>query len=188
MTMTETEWPRTIWSNARQVNALNGVPDMPDDQLAPAAFFHALRDAGRDREAALFLAQALPRYEAVAWAAQVIDGIPAAQPQSLEPTVAAIRAWLADASDANRRAVGDAAGPTDPPAAVTLCALAAFHAGGSIAPADQPIASPPRGLTGRFAGTAVIAASALTTDFAQQLRRALDAGEAIARAAMEDDR
>ena len=183
-----TVWPRTIWSDARQVNTLNGWPEMPDDELAPAAFFRALRSAGRDHEAVLFIAQALPRYEAVAWAAEVIDGIPEAQPPALQRTAAAVRSWLADATDTNRRAVGDAAGPTDPPAAATLCALAAFHAGGSIAPPDQPVAPPPRGLTGRFAGAAVIAASSLAADPAQQLQLALDRGDTIARTTMEDDR
>jgi hypothetical protein len=186
--MLQTGWPRTIWSEARQINRLNGWPEMVDDQLAPAAYFQALRAADRDQEAALFLAQALPRYEAVLWAARVIDGIPEACPLPLAPAMTAIRTWLGDANDANRRSAGDAAGPTDPPAAATLCALAVFHAGGSIAPPGRQTAEPPRGLTGRFAGTAVITATCLTTDPRQQLRHALEKGEEIARAKMEDER
>ena len=186
--MTEIEWPQTIWSEARQVTSLNGWPEMPDDHLPPSVFFQALRGAARDREAALFLAQALPRYEAVAWAARVIERSPAAQPPEMRPAMAAVHAWLADPSDANRRAAGEAAGPTNPPAAATLCALAAFHCGGSIAPPGQPAAPPPRGATGRFAGAAVIAAASLAAPAAEALRRALDEGEQFARNRMENER
>ena len=186
--MTTTEWPRTIWSEARQVNALIGWREMREDHLSPADFFRTLRDAGRDREATLFLAQALPRYEAVEWAARVIDRVPEARPSAPHDTMNAVIAWLADPSDANRRAAGKHAGPVDPPAATTLCALAAFHAGGSIAPSEQPMVPPPRGSTGRFAGAAVIAATSLAFDAARQLESALEEGELVARAKMENVR
>jgi hypothetical protein len=186
--MSQSEWPRTIWSEARQINSLNGLPDMPDDHLPPADFFRLLRRAGRDREAALFLAQALPRYEAVAWAAAVIGGIAEAQPPALRAALDAVRAWLDDPTEARRRVTGDVAGRTDPPAAATLCALAAFHAGGAIAPGDGPAPPAPRGLTGRFAGAALIAAAASAGDTARQLARALDAGDQIARKSLENGR
>lgn len=184
--MTNTEWPQTVWSEARQVNSLNGWQEMKDDDRPPSAFFRALREAGRDHEAALFLAQALPRYEAVAWAARVIARLPEAQSPKLRAAHAAVQTWLAEPSEANRRAAGDHAGPTDPPAPATLCALAAFHAGGSVAPKELPAAPSPRGSTGRFAGAAVIAATALAPDASQQLKRALDDGEQLARSPMEN--
>lgn len=186
--MSDTEWPRTVWSEARQVNALNGWDAMEDDHLPPAAFFRLLRAAGRDREAALFLAQALPRYEAVAWAMRALERLAPPRAPELGAALAAVRRWLADPSEPNRRAAGDNAGRTDPPAPATLCALAAFHAGGSVAPADLPAAPPPRGSTGRFAGAAVIAAAGLAADTAEQLKHALDEGEQVARTILENGR
>lgn len=182
--MTETEWPQTVWSTARQITSLNGWPDMTDDHLPPAAFFAALRGAGRRQEAALFLAQALPRYEAVAWAARVIAGFP----ELHTPAADAVERWLADPSEANRRAAGDGAGRVDPPDAATLCALAVFHAGGSVAPVALPPAPPPRGSTGRFAGAAVIVASSTAAHPPAQLDAALDAGEQVARMRLETGR
>jgi hypothetical protein len=178
--MSDMDWPLTVWSAAHQVNALNGGGETPEDQLAPARFFRMLRTQACEAEAALFLAQALPRYEAVLWADGVIGEIAPTLPPAHQPAIAAVRAWLADPSEANRRAAGEQAGPTDPPAAATLCALAAFHTGGSVAPPDQPAVPPPRGATGRFAGAAVIVAAALSDDPAAALRRALDDGERIA--------
>lgn len=186
--MSDTEWPQTVWSEARQVNSLIGWREMKDDHLPPSAFFRTLRSAGHDREAALFLAQALPRYEAVAWAARVIARLPEAQSPTLRAAHAAVEVWLADPSEPNRRAAGDDAGRTDPPAPATLCALAAYHAGGSVAPVNQSAAPPPRGATGRFAGAAVIAATGLAADPNQQLKRALDEGEQVARTPMENGR
>lgn len=186
--MIDTEWPRTIWSEARQVNRLNGLREMAEDHLAPASFLRELRRAGRGQEAVLFLAQALPRYEAVGWAKSVLDRLSIAQPAEHAAALAAVGAWLDDPSEANRRAVGELAGRIDPPAPATLCALAAFHAGGSIAPDGRPAASPPRGSTGRFAGAAVIAALGNIHPAAQQLERALDDGELLARMTLETGR
>lgn len=183
----EVEWPTTIWSEARQVTGLNGWPTMAGDDAPPAVFFAALRAAGRDAEAAMFLAQALPRFGAVAWAMSVVEG---ADTPSPEPVAAlkAVRTWLSNPSEANRRRAGEDAGPTDPPSAATLCALAVFHVGGSIAPAEQPAVAPPRGATGRFAGAAVITATALAQDPDDVLRRALDEGDSIARTRTENKR
>jgi hypothetical protein len=174
-----TDWPRTIWSEAGQVNRLNGRSPMGDETAPPAAYFRWLCAQGHDREAALFLAQALSRHEAVAWAARLIDQTP---PPTAEARSAleAVQAWLADPGETHRRAAGERAMACTPPEAEALCALALFHTGGSIAPPDLPPTPPPRGATGRFAGAAVIAAAARARQPADLLRHALDEGNRLA--------
>ena len=65
-------WSRVKWSEARQVLDILRAKEAaasPEAAMAPAAYFDHLRAGDRDNEAAKFLGQALPRLEAVAWAA-----------------------------------------------------------------------------------------------------------------------
>lgn len=169
-------WPRTIWAQARQINALLQWPEAPGDDAAPDRFFAQLRRDGKAAEAALFLGQALPRFEAVLWAAEA--SAPFTTSIDAE-TMAAVRAWLASPVEAHRRAAGEAALRGAPAAAATLTASAIFHSGGSIAPPDKPPAAPPRDVAGRLAAIAVL--TAVATAGREALDRALDQGEALAR-------
>ncbi|WP_343616383.1 hypothetical protein [Novosphingobium sp.] len=178
-TDTATHWPRTIWSEAGQINRLNGRRQLGDESVSPTAYFQWLLAEEHDREAALFLAQALTRYEAVAWAAQMIALTPSPTPAARSAFETA-QAWLADPSEPRRRAAGEQAIAIIPPEAESLCALAAFHTGGSIAPPEQPPMPPSRGAAGRFAGAAVIAAAARAHHPADLLRQALDEGARLA--------
>ena len=172
-------WPRTIWAQARQINALLRWPAMPGDDAPPDRFFEQLRAEDRAAEAALFLGQALPRFEAVLWAAQV--AAPVAGPTEAA-AMAAVQAWLANPAEPERRAAGAAALHGPPAAAATLAASAVFHSGGSIAPPDRPPAAPPREVAGRLAAVAVLAAVATAgRDHRAALDHALDLGTALAR-------
>lgn len=185
--MIPAEWPRTIWTEARQITELLEWPPAPDDKLPPAHFWRRLRDDGRDREAALFLAQALPRYDAVAWAAEAAGRLADSFDEVDRATLAATHTWLAAPNEKNRRALVPARATDLGTGAAGLCALAAFHSGGSIAPPDQPAAAPPRGATGRFAGAAVIVAASRGGG-AAELERLLDAGDRTAQTKLEKER
>ncbi|MET3711973.1 ferric-dicitrate binding protein FerR (iron transport regulator) [Sphingomonas trueperi] len=172
-------WPRTIWAQARQINALLRWPALPGDDAPPDRFFERLRAEGKAAEAALFLGQALPRFEAVLWAAQV--AAPVAGPADAA-AMAAVQAWLANPAEPQRRAAGTAALQGPPATAATLAASAVFHSGGSIAPPDQPPTTPPREVAGTLAAVAVLAAVAMAgRDHRAALDHALDLGTALAR-------
>ena len=68
-------WSRVKWSEANQVLDLLAVPQerrAPAAVASPAEYFALLRGETRRQEAAEFLAQALPRLEAAAWAARTV--------------------------------------------------------------------------------------------------------------------
>jgi hypothetical protein len=172
-----TGWSRTIWTEARQINALLGWPPQPGDNARPDRFFDALRAEGRNRDATRFLGQALPRYEAVLWAARTVGRCsPHADPRVMD----AVAAWLAAPSDALRRAAYDAARGAPDPSAARLCALAVFTSGGSLAPEDKPPYPAPKATVGRFAAGAVLIAAANSLPREAALDRALDDGNRLA--------
>jgi hypothetical protein len=177
-----TGWPRTIWSEARQIGALLGWPPAPGDDAAPDRFFEGLRVEGRDRDAVRFLGQALPRYEAVLWAARTVEhGSPQADPRAM----AAVSAWLGDPSEAHRRAAYDAARAAPDPSAARLCGLAVFTSGGSLAPEGKAPYPAPKVAVGRFAAGAVLIAVADSPSRDATLQWALDYGSRLATGAPE---
>lgn len=170
-------WPLTIFSEARQITALLRWPAMPGDDQPPAHIFRALRAEKRAAQAAMFLGQALPRFEAVAWAAHAVTHCPS---RLDEQALAAVHAWLRDPSDTHRRAAERAARAIRGTSAALLCAQAVFVAGGSLAPADMPPVAAPKDATGRLAAAAVLTASANDGDPGAALDRALDFGNMLA--------
>ena len=179
------EWTRVKWSEARQILA---ILDWPEDEAGPHAsarpktYFDALREAGRLPEAASYLGQALPRLEAVAWAARSVQQLRENAP-SRGPEADALKAtllWLQDPTENRRRAAFEAAEQCKADSAERMAAMAAFFSGGSIAPLDCPPVPAPRDTAGRFAAGAVVVASAATGDLQASLQHCLDAGEALA--------
>lgn len=172
-----TGWTRTIWTEARQIGALLGWPPAPADGAAPDRFFAGLREQGRDRDAARFLGQALPRYEAVLWAARTVERwSPGADPRVME----AVSAWLRDPSEPHRRAAYDAARAAPDPSAARLCGLAVFTSGGSLAPEGKAPHPAPKAAVGRFAAGAVLIAAADSPSREAALEQALDYGSRLA--------
>jgi len=182
------EWTRVKWTEARQILAIldwpAGYPD-GDPSSRPKAFFDSLRSQRRLPEAASYLGQALPRFEAVAWAARSVQNVRETAPhQNVRGAEAdALKAallWLQDPSENRRRAAYDAAEKCRSDAPERMAALAAFFSGGSIAPPDCPPVQAQRDAAGRFAAGAVLAAAASTPELMGVLSSCLDTGDAIA--------
>lgn len=92
-------WKQVKWTEAGQVAAILGWPASKHDAEPPEAAFDRLRAEGRDDDAALFLGQALPRFEAVAWAAQSVRRLaPVDAPEGDAQALKAALLWLQDPS------------------------------------------------------------------------------------------
>lgn len=177
-------WARVRWSEASQVLDLVGGPveERPTAVGPPADYFAGLRTQGRRGEAVDFLAQALPRLEAVAWAARTVRDL-APPPSHSAQRTRALRAalfWVQDPTDARRRAAFEAAEACDPKGPEAMAAYAAFFSGGSIGPAETAPIPAPKQVSGHLAAGAVKAV-VLKDRTGAAFDRALDAGEALAR-------
>lgn len=178
-------WRRVKWTRAGQLaglagigNALAGLADAP-----PAIAFAALRQ--RDPEAAVrFMAQCLPRFDAMQWLYRGLARSPAATPQHAEIR-AGIADWLADPSDKRRRLVFDLAQALGIDNADSVAGLALFLSGGSMSPAEveQGVAPPPGTFGHAVAGAVLIAGQANgPQNYPEELEALLDIGLAIAEA------
>lgn len=184
--MTGMAWNRVRWTEARQITDMlewSPAPEgEPDASLPPKAFFEALMKAGRLVQATQFLGLALPRWEAVAWAARAVRDRRAEAPRKPAEIEALKRAllWVQDPTETRRRAVYEAAeaAPTSSPE--RLAALAAFFSGGTVTPPDcQPIQAP-HDAAGKLAAGAVIAAVFSGPEPFRALENYLNEGVAMA--------
>jgi hypothetical protein len=120
---------------ARQLAA----PEMP-----VRTYLETLVRAGRARDGVNSLAQVLPRGEAIAWGLESIRAVePAVKRPGAAEAVQAIEEWLKEPNDDRRRSVkaaGDQAGIGTPAGCL---AFAVFLSGGSMAPAEAPVAPEP---------------------------------------------
>jgi hypothetical protein len=178
-----TDWTRVKWTEAGQITELLGWGDAgASKSLSPQEFFGQLKQAGRLREAVSFIALALPRFEAVAWAARFVrDTEPPAAAKS--PEAEAIKAtllWIQDPVEARRRMAFASARAATLSSAEAMVAMAAYYSGGSIAPDGcEPLPASPTA-AGRFAAGAVQIAAARSTDRKRALSEALEAAERLA--------
>jgi hypothetical protein len=149
----------------------------------PTAAVARLAAAGFLIEAARVCAHALPRREAVWWAARCAEATaPAALPEADQAACTLAETWVRRVSDETRRAAmakAEAAGFLSPEAWV---AVAAFWSGDSMAPVNQPKLPPAPHLTGTAVTGAVILASVRGQPARQpaRLRRFLDSARDIA--------
>jgi hypothetical protein len=174
-------WTHVRWSEAGQVAAVLRWPASAADGALPEAAFDALRAEGRAVEAAFFLGQALPRYEAVAWAVQTVRELTDPDPASAAgEALKAALLWLQDPTEPRRRTAFEAAQRMDDGSPSRLCALAVFFSGGSLAPENLQPAPPPKDVAGRFAASAVLAAAAASGRRDAALAQALAAGDRLA--------
>lgn len=174
-------WKQVRWTEAGQVTAILGWPVSEHDQDPPEAVFDRLREEGRDDDAVLFLGQALPRYEVVAWAVRTVREL---SPPDLAPRDAAAldaaQQWLREPNDSRRRAAYDAAEAASSVSAQRMCALAVFFSGGSLAPPDLEPLPAPKDALGAFAAGAVLTAVTRSGRRQEGLRAALALGDALA--------
>lgn len=152
-------WPKVTWSDSAQILELMDVDPSSVDQVAadPDAHFEALVGAGQLREAAEFMAHALPRYEGIVWAVQTL--LAKAAIDRASPLVVAILRWIDNPDDERRRAVyvqGEAAHKNDP---AKMLAMAVFMSGGSISEPDLAPVLAPHGVSAKFAAAAVLGAA-----------------------------
>ena len=116
-----TDWTTIRMTQARQVAELMGTDEdaLPPPEQAVRAHYDALRaDGGSGRHAIAFIGHALPRMEAIAWAARLLDeesrriDLARRDRQALDHVLR----WLGDPDDGRRRSAresADAAG--EPP-------------------------------------------------------------------------
>lgn len=177
-------WDSVRLTEARQVLALMGVDrdEWPPATLTVMAHYDALR-AARHRSAALdYLAHALPRLEAIGWAARIVedaarhDPPPPRRRQALDM---ALR-WLEAPSEHHRRAAGDAAAAIPHPVPERLLASAVFFSGGSIAAPGQAAVPAPDHVAARYVAGAIGATCREGPDPAAAFYAALTLGEAVA--------
>ena len=183
------EWAQVRWTEARQLAAYQGVQpgEEPAEGVTPAEHWAALRAAGDRKGAVMFLALALPRFEAIAWAAHVVEAI-ANERRLAGPDRQALDyalRWLGEPNDERRRAafaVAEAAGERAPE---RFLGFAVFFSGGSISGVDLPPVLPAPEVAGKMAGGALTFAANRAADPAGTLDRALDLGEKVAELGMQ---
>lgn len=177
-------WNHVKWTEAGQIaERLGWEADLgADARASPQTYFEKLRAEGRLKDAVFFLAQALPRYDTVAWAARAVRDL-RAKTKAVGPDADALKAtllWVQDPSDARRRAAFEAAGKTKSVSAEKMVALAAYFSGGSLTSAETQPVQARVDAAGRFAAGAVFMAAVDSGDLTPALGKALDAGVAMA--------
>jgi hypothetical protein len=133
--------------------------ELLDDSTPPNVFCERLVETERFSDAIRFLAHALPKREAVWWAACCADDVLVDSNEADVAALAAARAWVVDASEENRVAAGTAADRTKLNTAAGMTAQSAFWSGGSLAPADMPVVPPDQSMTASGVAGAVLMAS-----------------------------
>jgi hypothetical protein len=152
--------------------------EAPPPEVQPIDFYSTLCRNGDLGEAVRFLAQALPRYEAILWgnkALKVISGV-----SGEAALLKIVQDWIDEPEDKRRRVVWSAAEAVDEDQPERLLGYAVFLSGGSIAPEDQAPVNPAPHLCGQLASAAIITAAHAGGVPDANLEAALSLGEAIA--------
>jgi hypothetical protein len=168
----------TVYKPAENAHALL----RPD--LTPRQFFDLLLVQQLEVEAGRFLAQALPKREAVWWACTCVRQTSgaAAAPKAAAALVAA-ETWVVDPTEANRLAAQKAAELANGLGSPAGCAaMAAFWSGGSLAPTGMQVIAPAESMTATAVTGALIRVALLNAPekFLANLRGCLTVGVAVA--------
>lgn len=177
-------WDQVKWTQARQVAELMDLDhsQFQDPEGDPESAYRQLREAGDTSVAIRYLGHALPRFEAVAWAAHLLDLWSRSAPPELAERQAldcAIR-WIEEPSEEYRRAAHEAAERAGDDSPQRLLAYAVFMSGGSISQPDLPAVQPPQQVCGALAAAAILAGAYRSAIPADALATACDAGEKVA--------
>jgi len=176
-------WSQVKWTQAGQIADLIGNPSGIDDRDAsPEAGYRQLRSRGDLNRAIRYIAHALPRFEAVAWAASLLDERSRSTPLDARERQAldhAIR-WVEEPTDEYRRATFEAGEGTSEDSPERLLASAVFMSGGSISEVDLPPVQPSQQICGQLAAAAVMIAAYRSSDPAAALAAACDLGDKVA--------
>lgn len=165
-----TDWTVVFWSSARQIAEEAKLPRelWPAGDVAPAAFFAQLRDAGEVTAAIAYVACALPKLETIEWGLASLPALAREDPDYAARMLLrdSARRWLQEPDDENRRSIERLIEGADQSWPEALIGLAIFFSGGSIAPEDNPpVPADPR-LPGQLIAGAVqtVVAEAAITD------------------------
>lgn len=167
----------------------NDAIELLAEDMAPERFLEALIEAELLPDAIKFLAQALPKREAVAWARDCSrEAIAAALSELDELCLDAVDRWLAEPSDENRRAAMDLADKAGYRSPASMTAAAAAWTEGGMGPAEYDDVLPPETLAGTMSSSAVLMAAleSAPDETPATQRRLLEKGFAIARNAGPD--
>jgi hypothetical protein len=127
-----------------------------EPQMTVREFYELLGKRQLFADAERLLAHALPKREAVWWAAQCIKATFGDQlPPADKAAFAVAEEWAAEPTESNRRRAEGAAERTKHETAAGWSAAAAFFSGGSIAPAGMPDVSPTETLTAQAVVVAI---------------------------------
>ncbi len=131
--------------------------------MTPREFLNALTGAGRIAGAVQFLAQLLPKREAVRWACIGVRGVldPAQAPAEARALQAA-QSWVDQPSQEGCFKAWEAAEAAGLDTPAGLAAAAAFFSGKTMSPPDLPPTQPPESLTGESVGNALLMAAMAT--------------------------
>lgn len=183
-TSRKVNWKRVKWTRAGQLSAIvEGLEGQVQlHELEPADAFTSMRSLN-PALATNFIAQCLPRMDAVEWLSTCLKRTPAASTAELVNAREAVVAWTRDPSEANRRAAFQAGELAGWASAEGAACLAIFLSGGSIAPPEQEV--PVHPVPGTFglavAGAVLLAAQASGAEhFAAQLANMLDLADDVA--------
>jgi len=175
------EWRSIHLTQARQVAALMGVTqELPPPEVSLRARYEELK-ASDPAQALTFIAHALPRFEAILWAAAIVAEAQGPAPSRAQQMVrSAIHHWAEMQDDAARRAAHDSAQSLSRDLPERSLASAIFYSGGSIAPLDAAPVLPVPGLANRLAAIAVIQAAYRSGDAPGLIAHALAQAEEVA--------
>jgi hypothetical protein len=143
---------------AREVPLSAAAVARLDWNASPPAYVRVLLAENLLADARHLLAQALPTREALAWGCCCIRQafcLSSAQ----EAAVAAVERYVAEPTDAHRRATEVRATEVGLDSAAGCLAVAAFCSDGSLLPSALPVMAPPAFVTGRLVSVAVYLAA-----------------------------
>lgn len=177
-------WDQVKWTEARQVADLMKLDAsfLEDPRADPETGYRKLRDLGETGSAVRYIGYALPRFEAVAWAAHMIDQWTRASAPGVSERQAldCVQRWLEEPNEEYRRAAHEAGESVTSNSAERLLTDAVFMSGGSISEPDLPPVQPPQHVCGALAASAVLACAYGTANPKAALAAACDAGEKVA--------
>jgi hypothetical protein len=176
-------WDQVKWTKARQVADLMKLDAsfLEDPKSDPETGYRKLRE--KDLAVAVrYLGFALPRLEAVSWAAHLLDGWSRSKPpcEAQRQALDSVCRWLEEPTDEYRRAAHEAGERARADSPERMLADAVFMSGGSISQPDLPAVQPPQHACGGFAAVAVLAGAYGTPSPADALAAACDVGEKVA--------
>jgi len=174
-------WRSVHLTRARQVGELMELrgAELPSPDVSVRAHYETLRTSNPSK-AVSYIGHALPRREAIHWAAGLIDPKLSENAPAERATLEHARLWLDAPDDDKRRQAYAAAQSADREAPERSLATAIFYSGGSIAPEGVAPVQPAPGLANRLAVVAVVQAAWRSSDPKGFLAQALARAEAIA--------